>query len=261
MAEIRVSRDGDLGWVVFDRPQRHNAMTAPMWAALPEILTELDTDERVRVIILRGAGQDAFVSGADISELQQAQPGPPAASYQNQIEAAFEAIASVSRPVVAMIHGACMGGGAAIALHADLRYAADDAVFAIPAARLGLSYGVDNTKTLIDVVGPAAAREILYTGRRYDAAEALRLGAYHGVFPKAELEPFVRRTAEQIARNAPLSVQSAKVLIHQWSRPTPDRDVMSASEQQCLSSDDAQEGMRAFPRQEAADVHRALRPP
>ena len=253
VSDIKVNKEGAFGWVIFDRPERRNAMTEAMWTALPEILSTLADDPQIRVIILRGAGQDVFVSGADVSELQRARLDDsgesletPAKSYQTHIEAALEAIATVPRPVVAMIHGWTIGAGAAIALHADLRYADDDAVFAIPAARLGLSFGIDNTKALIDVVGSAAAKEILFTGRRYEAEEARHLGVYHGVYPKAELEAEVRRVAEKLAHNAPLSIQSAKALIRQWSTPTPDHEAMSASVTRCLTSQDIQEGMRAF---------------
>ena len=175
VSDIKVNKEGAFGWVIFDRPERRNAMTEAMWTALPEILSTLADDPQIRVIILRGAGQDVFVSGADVSELQRARLDDsgesletPAKSYQTHIEAALEAIATVPRPVVAMIHGWTIGAGAAIALHADLRYADDDAVFAIPAARLGLSFGIDNTKALIDVVGSAAAK------RSYSPDDATR---------------------------------------------------------------------------------------
>ena len=246
MDGIRYEQEGAIGWIVFDRPQRRNAITEAMWTAIPTAFAALTAAPDVRVIVMRGAGDEAFVSGADISEFEQARIGPSAIGYQRKTEAAFEAIAQADRPVIAMLQGWCIGGGAGIALQADLRYAADDTVFAIPPAKLGLGYGIANTQALIDVVGPAAAREILFTGRRYDASEALRLGVHHRVFAKADLETEVRKVAQQLAANAPIAIQSSKTLIRELGQQTPNQALMKRSVERCFASEDYKEGIRAF---------------
>ena len=147
--QVRVSTEGALGWIVFDHLERRNAITAQMWAEIPDAARRLAQDPAVRVVILRGAGELAFLSGADISEFERMRSGASALDYDAQNSRAFEAIAAIDKPVLAMIHGFCMGGGTAIALQADLRFAADDAEFAIPAGKLGLGYSPAGIDTLM----------------------------------------------------------------------------------------------------------------
>lgn len=245
---VRVERDGVLGWIVFDHPQRRNAIHAAMWQAIPGAVAELEADPDVRVVILRGAGDVAFVAGADISEFEQSRSGPHAEEYDRNNQRAFAALAGMTKPLIAMIHGFCVGGGCAIAINADLRYAADDAVFAIPAARLGLGYHPAGLETLVNVVGFAAAREIFLTARRLDAAAAMRLGLVHEVVPKARLEEHVRERARQIASNAPLTLRSAKIVLRELTRPPAERDSAAIAESvhACYASEDYAEGVRAF---------------
>jgi enoyl-CoA hydratase/carnithine racemase len=220
-----------------------------MWEALPKAAQMLDQDPEVRVVLLRGAGEIAFVSGADISEFEGRRSGAAAAANYEEITArAFGAIANLGKPVLAMIHGYCVGGGLATALAADLRYAADDALLAIPAARLGLAYHPGGIEALAAVVGPSAAKEVLFTARRYTAAEALALGLLNRVFPKAELEARVREIASAIASNAPLTLRSAKTVVRELSREhaVRDRAAMADSIQRCFESEDYKEGVRAF---------------
>jgi enoyl-CoA hydratase len=245
---IRIERDGAIGWLVFDQIERRNAINSAMWAAIPAAVSELDGDPAVRVIILRGAGDVAFVSGADISEFEEARNAERATDYAALTGRAFAALTDAAKPVIAMIHGFCVGGGTAIALHADLRYAAEDAQFGIPAARLGLGYEAEGIEHLAQLVGPSTAAEMLFTARRYEAAEALRVGLVNNVLPKTELEAFVRDVAATIAANAPLSVRSAKLVLRELGRLPELRDARLVEEsiRVCLASADYREGVQAF---------------
>jgi enoyl-CoA hydratase/carnithine racemase len=246
---VRVEREGALAWLVFDHPERRNAISAEMWQAIPGAVAELEGDASLRVVVMRGAGELAFVSGADISEFEHSRTGAAAAAdYDRTTGRAFDALAGLSKPLLAMIHGFCIGGGMATALGADLRYAAEDAVFAIPAARLGLGYHMGGLDALARLVGPSTAKEILFTARRYGAAEALRLGLVDGVFPKAELEREVRSLAETIAANAPLTLRSTKLALRELARDPAERDHAAVRRAivACFESDDYREGVRAF---------------
>jgi len=245
---ITTEKAGALGWIVFDHAERRNAISASMWAEIPEAARQLSDDPDVRVVILRGAGDVAFVSGADISEFEESRSGDNVRSYDSANADAFVALAKIEKPVLACIHGFCVGGGAALSLSADLRYSADDGVFAIPAARLGLGYGAGGLEALVDTVGLPAAKEIFFTARRFSAQEALAMGLVHRVLPKAELDAFVRKTAEEIAGNAPLTLRSAKLIFRELSRPDSQRDhaAMAESVRTCFQSDDYAEGVRAF---------------
>ncbi len=246
--QVRTEIQGGLGWLIFDHPERRNAISVDMWAAIPEAARSLDRDPEVHVVLLRGAGDVAFVSGADISEFESTRTGEAAKEYDRLNGAAYAAVAEISKPVIAMVHGFCVGGGIGIALHADLRYASDGAQFGVPAARLGLGYAVSGVETLVQLVGASSAKEILFTGRHFNADEALRMGLVDGVFPKNRLEQQVRDTAERIASNAPLSLRSVKIICRELARPHADRDeqVAGASVQACLDSEDYREGIRAF---------------
>jgi len=245
---VRLQRDGPIGWLIFDQIERRNAINRAMWDAIPAAVGELDADPGVRVIAMRGAGEIAFVSGADISEFEEARNAERAAEYAALNGCAFAALAAAAKPLVAMIHGFCVGGGAAIALNADLRYAANDARFGIPAARLGLGYEAEGIESLARLVGPSTAAEMLFTARLYGAEEALRVGLVNAVLPKAELESFVRDVAMAIAANAPLSVRSAKLVLRELARSPELRDERRIGEsiRACLASADYREGVQAF---------------
>ena len=245
---IRVERDGAIGWLIFDHVERRNAIDTGMWAAIPGAVADLDRDHTVRVIVLRGAGDLAFVSGADISEFEQTRNAESAAAYEALNARALATLAGAVKPVVAMIHGFCVGGGTAIALNADLRYAADDGQFGIPAARLGLGYDAEGIACLARLVGPSTAAEMLFTARRYGAADALRLGLLNAVVPKVELEAFVREVAATIAANAPLTLRSAKLVLREVARCPELRNprLVDESIRTCLASADYREGVQAF---------------
>ena len=246
--EIRVEKTGAVAHVVFDHPERRNAVTAAMWNQIPEIAGRLDADPTVRVVVLRGAGDLAFVSGADISQFGEQRMGESARDYDLQNLGAFDALSAIGQPVIAAIHGFCIGGGCAIALTADLRFAADDAQFAIPAARLGLGYNAPGLGTLVRVVGEPAAKELFFTARRFDAAEAAGLGLVSRVLPKAELDAYVAEVAEGIAQNAPLTLRAAKTAFRDNAKPLAQRHPQRVEQAilDCYNSEDYAEGVSAF---------------
>ena len=246
--EVRLEKQGKLGFVVFDHQERRNAISAKMWQDIPEIAKEVGEDDDVRVVILRGAGDVAFVAGADISEFEQTRRGDSAKDYDADHGRAFVARATIDKPVIAMIHGFCIGGGVAISLTADMRYAADDVRMGIPAARLGLGYSMAGIETLARLVGYSHAMEIFFTAKRFRGEQALRMGLLNGLFPKAELETEVVKIAEMIADNAPLTVRAAKLAVRELQRPHDQRrpERVDAAIQACYASEDYKEGVSAF---------------
>ena len=244
----RDSRDERIGWLCFDQPERHNAISVEMWREIPRAAAKLAGDAAVRVVILRGAGDAAFVAGADISEFGEKRSGDATREYDADSARAFAALATLEKPVLAMIRGHCIGGGLAVALTADARYASDDAIFAIPAARLGLGYHLAGLEALANLVGPSRAKEIFFTARRFSAAEAYAMGLVNEVVPAAELEKRVRETAERIAGNAPLTIRSVKRIVQELAREPARRDLgaVEASIRACFESEDYREGVSAF---------------
>jgi enoyl-CoA hydratase len=246
--QIRIERDGPLARVIFDHPERRNAVTTEMWRDIPRVAKQLDAEEAVRVVILQGAGELAFVSGADISQFAEQRTGPNAQRYDMENTDAFDALASIGKPVIASIHGFCIGGGCAIALTADLRYCAEDATFAIPAARLGLGYNAPGLRTLTRVVGEPSAKEIFFSARRIDAREAKDMGLVNRVLAKHELDDYVSETAHAIAENAPLTLRAAKAAFADNARAESSRnpDAVDAAIRACFESEDYAEGVAAF---------------
>jgi enoyl-CoA hydratase/carnithine racemase len=248
MPRITVLKEGPIGWLIFDHPERRNAITAEMWRAIPKAAAELDEDASVRVVILRGAGETAFVAGADISEFDKTRSGASSADYDRDNELAFNALEAIRKPVIAMVHGFCIGGGLALALTADLRYSADDGRFGIPAARLGLGYGMAGVETLARLVGLSRAKEIFFTAKRFTAEQALRMGLLNEVVPKAALESEVRELARVIAENAPLTIRAVKHATQELQKPASERDseAVRRSIDACYASADYKEGVAAF---------------
>jgi enoyl-CoA hydratase len=246
---IELLRDGPVATIVLDHPERRNAVSVSMWRGLGAACAELKDDPEVRAVIVRGSGETAFVSGADISEFRTVRSGADAErSYGEVSGRGFAAVAALPQPVIALIHGFCIGGGVALSLACDLRYAADDARFAIPAARLGLGYGTGGLQLLIDVVGPSRAKEIFFTARRYGAREALELGLVNRVFPKADLDGAVAEIAAGIGSNAPLTIRAVKSAVREILRDPGQRDMakVQAEIDACFDSEDYKEGVRAF---------------
>ncbi len=239
---------GRVGMLVFEQPERHNALSQQMWRQIPAAAAQLDADPEVRVVILRGAGDAAFIAGADISEFERSRTADNVEDYDRDNARAYFALAGIGKPVIAMIHGFCIGGGVAISLTADMRYAADDARLGIPAARLGLGYGMAGVEALVRLVGEANAKEIFFTAKRFSAEAALRMGLLNGVLPKARLEPEVLALAETIADNAPLTLRSVKLATRELQKPEPARDLEAVKRaiKACYESDDYREGVAAF---------------
>lgn len=246
--ELRLVREGDIGFIIASNPARMNAFTAGMWEAVPRLIAAAEADEAIRVIVLRGAGTRAFSAGADISEFDSARSGGATAAYDELNDAAFRALSGCSKPIIAMIHGFCLGGGLAVALCADIRIADEAAEFAIPAAKLGLGYNARWVRPLLAAVRPARAKEMLFTGRRFKVAEALTMGLVNTVVATAELEEKTRALAAEIAANAPLTVRAAKRTIDELTRnpQTPDLAALDAAVAACFASEDYAEGRQAF---------------
>lgn len=243
------AQEGAIGWITFDHPQRLNAVSRAMWQGLHDAVAAWAADASVRVIVLKGAGEQAFVSGADISEFEeQRSSAPTIAAYDAVAQQASLALQQAGKPTIAMIRGHCMGAGVAIALNCDLRIAAEGARFAVPAAKLGLGYSFEGVRRLVDVVGPSFAKEIFYTARAFTAAEAAAMGLVNRVVPDADLGASVRELAERIAGNAPLTLASIKTLVDQAMRDPSQRDAALCREvvERCFASEDYVEGRRAF---------------
>lgn len=242
-------KDGAIGWMIFNNPERLNAVGLDMWEAVPAIISHFEADPEIRVIALAGAGGKAFVAGADISQFGETRASSAGVqSYEDATTVAFETIAHADRPTVAMIDGYCIGGGLGIALSCDLRFAAEGSTFGIPAAKLGLAYGAAGTRRLVDVVGPAFAKEIFFTARRFTCDEALAMGLVNRVFPREALEAQTRDTCAIIAENAPLTVMTAKRIVDE-TRKAPENFDMRYCDQliaRCFASEDYAEGRTAF---------------
>jgi enoyl-CoA hydratase/carnithine racemase len=245
---MQVRKSDAIGWMIFNNPKRHNALALDMWEAIPEIVAHFESDPEVRVIVLRGAGERAFISGADISQFESQRSSPESATNYNRLAGrANNSVLQAAKPTIAMIRGYCMGGGLGMALNCDLRIAAADSRFAIPAARLGVGYGHSGLRQLMDVVGPAYAKEIFYTARHFDAAEAERMGLVNRVVSVDELEATVLDYCRRIAENAPLTLRSVKVIVGELVKgPGADEDLCRRVVQDCFDSADYIEGRRAF---------------
>src|SRR6185503_3155824 len=230
-----------------NQPEKRNAVSQEMWQAMPEYVADLSGDNAIRVVILRGAGETAFVAGADISQFKDRRRNAADEEEYRRISAAgSESLATLGKPLLAMIHGFCIGGGVGIAIGCDIRIAADDARFGIPAARLGLGYHYKGMEKLMKLVWPAYVKEIFFTARTdFTAQDALRMGLVNQVVPKAALESFTRDYAQTMARNAPLTLRSAKYTVDQLQRPTGQRDTATLDKllADCFNSEDYQEGV------------------
>jgi enoyl-CoA hydratase/carnithine racemase len=245
---LRLELDGPLAWIVADNAPRMNAFTAVMWEALPGLVATAEADERVRVLVLRGAGQRAFSAGADISEFESVRTGDKAKAYDALSDKAFRALIGAKKPTIAMIHGFCLGGGLGVAACCDLRIADAKAEFAIPAAKLGIGYNARWVRPLLAILPPPRVKELLFTGRRIPISEAEDMGLVNRVVAGDELEAATRALALEIAANAPLTIRAAKLAIDElWRHPeNPDAALLDAAVEVCFDSDDYTEGRRAF---------------
>ena len=242
-------KEGSVGYVIFNNPERHNAVSLDMWARAGEMLDDFRDDKNIKVVVVTGAGGKAFVSGADISEFKEKRATAEAAEeYSRVSENARLALQDTLKPTIAMIRGYCIGGGMATALACDIRIAAEGSKFGITAAKLGLGYAYDGIKKLIDIVGPAYAREIFYTARQFTTDEALQMGLVNRVVPDSELETYVDNYCKTIAGNAPLTVRAVKQIVREALKDESQRDMELCKRvvAECFASEDYTEGRTAF---------------
>jgi enoyl-CoA hydratase/carnithine racemase len=242
-------KENGIGWMIFNQPEKRNAVSFAMWQAIPKIVADYEADPAVRVIILAGAGGKAFVSGADISEFEEKRGSEEAVKVYNAAsDHASEVIATATKPTIAMITGLCIGGGLGLALNCDLRICGTDSTFAVPAARLGLGYRYPGLKRLVDVVGVSFAKEIFFTAGRFTAEDARIMGLVNRVVAPEEVESFTRQYAAKIVENAPLTVKAAKMAANAAVRDESKRDLAAIDKAvaDCFGSEDYIEGRRAF---------------
>ena len=244
---IQARKQGPVGWLVFNNPERRNAVSLDMWEAIPEVLDAFGAHPEVRVVVLAGAGDKAFVSGADISQFEKARSSQEAVQrYEEIAEGAQARLQAFDKPTVAMIRGYCLGAGLNIANACDLRVASEDARFGIPAAKMGLGYRASSMKSLVDVVGAPCAKEMMLTARQLAAAEAREAGLVHHVLPSLELESFVKNLCETISGNAPLTMRTAKRIIREVTKRDYDIELCRSWVRECFESADYKEGRQAF---------------
>ncbi len=244
LAEI----DGPIGWMTFNKPARRNAVSLDMWEAIPAILDRFEQDPAVRVIVLKGAGEQAFVSGADISQFEQARSSQESnAHYEAVSGEASRRLVACPKPTIAMIRGFCIGGGLAIAVGCDIRIAGEGARFGIPAARLGLGYAAPGVKKLMELVGPSFTKEIFFTARHFSAAEAREMNLVNRVIADGALEDYTRQYCATIGDNAPMTMHALKRTVGELVRgEKADLDACDRLVQACFDSEDYIEGRRAF---------------
>jgi enoyl-CoA hydratase/carnithine racemase len=234
--KLLLQKDGPIGWIIFNQPEKRNAVSQEMWQAMPEYVADLAADPAIRVVILRGAGEAAFVAGADISQFKdRRRNAADEEEYRRISGAGSESLARLGKPLVAMIQGFCLGGGVSIAITCDLR--------------IGLGYHYMGLEKLMSLIGPANTKELFFTARTdFSAQDALRMGLVNQVVPKADLERFTRDYATTMSRNAPLTLRSAKASVEQLLRPEDGRDyaLLDKLIKDCFDSQDYQEGVKAF---------------
>ena len=242
-------REGQVGHIVFNNPEKLNAVSLAMWQRAAELLEEYRADEMVRVLVISGAGGKAFVSGADISKFESERAGAEGAAKYNATSArVYETLYNFPKPTIARITGYCIGGGMNLAACCDLRYCNEAARFGIPAAKLGLGYGYAALRRLAEIIGLPHTLEMIYTARQFTAAEALHIGLVHKVASDAELEATVAEAAERICANAPMTIALAKACAREIGKPATERDLAKLDRmvEACFASADYIEGRRAF---------------
>ena len=245
---LLVQRDGEIATLVLNRPDSHNAITLDMYRALPGLLEEIDRDSDIKVLVVRGAGEKSFASGADITEFREVRSNADGARlYNRAVEAAERALEGLSKPAIALVHGYCIGGGAGLAMACDLRFADERARFAITPAKLGLVYSLESTKRLVDLVGPSRAKWILMSGQQVHADRARELGLFDEVVPVEELDRLTYEFAELLCSRAQFTVRAVKEIVRrivagQTAEDEATRELRNSS----FDTDDYAEGVRAF---------------
>jgi enoyl-CoA hydratase/carnithine racemase len=236
-------------FIRFNNPARHNALSVDMWEAVPPLLAQAEADDNIRLVVFTGAGEKAFVSGADISQFEDQRAAKAAVDrYEAMAEAALTGIAEFSKPTLSCIRGYCIGGGVNVAIACDMRIASSDSVFSVPAARLGLGYRYSAMKNLVDLIGPGAAKDLFFTARRIDATEAKDLGLINRVCAPEQLPALLAEYTSALEANAPLTIRAAKAITAQILQPSPnlDTDLCTRLIRGCFESEDYTEGRKAF---------------
>jgi enoyl-CoA hydratase len=238
-----------VGWLVFNNPDRLNAVNFAMKQAIPAIVDTFAADDEVRVVVITGAGERAFVSGADVTEFAELRSTPEAIRVYDEVtNRMWYSLRELAKPMIALVRGFALGGGLETALRTDLRIAAENAEFGIPAVKIGLGFGFEHTQELVRVIGPTHTADLLLTGRRMKADEAARIGLVNRVVALDEIEQVVRDLAAEIAANAPLAVRLVKANIQAGHLPEEQRDRahLDALVAECFASSDYAEGRRAL---------------
>ena len=242
-------KDGHIGTMIFNNPERHNAVSFEMWEKVGAILDDFRADPNVRVVVLTGAGGKAFVSGADISKFGDERGTLEAQNkYNATTDRVYSAVHAFPKPTIAMIRGYCIGGGLGLAISCDLRFCTEGSKFALPAAKLGIGYGYAGLDRFVQTIGPSQTKDIFYSARQLDAAEALQIGLVNRVLADGELETYTTKYAETVAGNAPLTVSAVKFITNELSKPESTRDIAGAKKkvEACFTSTDFIEGRTAF---------------
>lgn len=249
MAEILTTKNGAVGTITISNPTKMNAMSVQMWMDLPKAIRAFDADPEVRVIVIAGVGEKAFVSGADISQFDKLRSSTKTQDdYDNAVADSMVAPVECSKPVIAKIRGFCFGGGLGLAAACDIRICSEDATFRMPAARLGLGYGHKGIKRFTDIIGLANATDIFVTARRFDALDSLRMGFVSRVCAGSEIDAVVDQYTKMIGENAPLTVAASKFNIRQVCAHPEEQDMERAVQmvKNCFASEDFKEGRTAF---------------
>ena len=245
--ELRLEVADGIATITLDRPKLRNAINLAMWEMVPEVIATVTAEPAVRAVVFRGAGERAFASGADITEFERVRRDAASAqAYNKTVDAAIAAIRGCPKPTVAMIYGYCVGGGMGLAMAMDLRFAADTARFGVPAARLGIIYGLKTTQMLVHLVGPARAKEILFSGRIFDAREAAEMGFVNRVLPAGALAAYTFDYVRKVAANASLSIRGAKMMIEGLTSGELKAEKIRELIMEAFDSHDYREGVRAF---------------
>ncbi len=246
---VQTWMEGSTLHIRFNNPARHNALSVDRWEAVPPLLKLAQDDDRVRLVVFSGAGEKAFVSGADISQFEDMRAAREAvAHYESMAEGTLTAIHDFPKPTLACIRGYCIGGGVNVAIACDIRIASTDSIFSVPAARLGLGYRYSAMKNLVDLIGPGAAKDLFFTARRIDAAEAKALGLVSRTSAPDALGSLLAEYTTALGENAPLTVGAAKAITREILKPSTEMDTALCASliRGCFESADYTEGRTAF---------------
>ena len=247
--KIITEKSGDIARIIFNQPEKRNAVSLEMWEAVEAALDAFEVDPEVRILILSGAGGKAFVSGADISKFESERASEEGvARYNATTKRVYDKLEAFPKPTIAQINGFCIGGGVALSLSCDMRICGKGSQFAVPAAKLGLGYGFPCINRLVNVVGPSFAKEIFFTARRFDAEESRVMGLVNRVVEDEDVAQVAEDTAKMIAANAPMTVASVKFIVGETLKDESKRDEEECARRvkACFDSQDYVEGRRAF---------------